>query len=123
MQNTTVTSGKYIPCLISGSGVPQSNASAQNGDELAPDSWNMFDVGQFLRINDCAAHCETFSRHKVDGKRLLEINDDEIFRMLNMKVGPALKVQDLIKKLRDKIDKMKPSRHSTGKGSVAKKYL
>lgn len=123
------TSGKNIPCLIPGgtataTATPSSAAAAsQNGDELAPQSWNMFDVGQFLRINDCAAHCETFSRHKIDGKRLLEITDDEIFRMLNMKVGPALKVQDLIKKLRDKVEKMKPSRHSTGKGSVTKKYL
>lgn len=118
-----MTPGKYIPCLISGSTAPQSNATSQNGDEFAPDSWNVFDVGQFLRVNDCAAHCEIFTRHKIDGKCLLEISDDEIFKMLNGKVGPALKVQDLIKKLRDKIEKMKPSRHSTGKSGVSKKYL
>lgn len=120
-QNSTVTSVKHIPCLISGSTVPQS--ISQNGDELAPDSWNVFDVGQFLRVNDCAAHCEIFNQNKIDGKRLLEITDDEIFKMLNMKVGPALKVQDLIKKLREKVDKMKPSRHSIGKGCASKKYL
>lgn len=118
-----MTSGKYIPCLISGSTLPQINASSQNSDELAPDSWNTFDVGQFLRINDCAAHCEIFRTEKIDGKQLLKITDDKIFEMLQKKVGPALKVQDLIKKLRDKIEKMKPSRHSTGKGSVVKKCL
>lgn len=122
MQNTTITSGKYIPCLISDSAVSQSSA-ATNGDELAPESWNILDVEQFLRINDCNIHCETFSQNKVNGKRLLEITDDEIFRMLNMKMGPALKIQHLIKKLREKIDKLKPSRHSTGKSSAAKKYL
>lgn len=121
MQNSTITSGKNIPCLIPGGAAAPS--SGQIGDELVPQSWNMFDVGQFLRINDCAAHCETFSKNKIDGKRLLEITDDEIFRMLNGKVGPALKVQDLIKKLRDKLDKLKPSRHSTGKSSVTKKFL
>lgn len=98
-------------------------ATTQNGDELAPVTWNEFDVGQFLRINDCAAHCEIFTKKKVDGKRLLEISEKEIFELLDQKMGPALKIQDLIKKLRDKIDKMKPSRHSTGKSSASKKCL
>ena len=122
MQNTTITSGKYIPCLISDSGASQST-STKNGDELAPETWSISDVEEFLRMNDCEGHCKTFSQNKVDGKRLLEITDDEIFRMLNMKMGPALKVQHLIKKLREKHDKLKPSRHSTGKSSVTKKYL
>lgn len=122
LQNTTITSGKYIPCLISDSTASQSS-STSSGDELAPETWTISDVEQFLRTNDCNIHCETFSRNKVDGKRLLEITDDEIFRMLNMKMGPALKIQHLIKKLREKIDKLKPSRHSTGKSSATKKYL
>lgn len=118
MQNSRVTSGKYIPCFIAGGAT-----SSQNGDELSPESWNEFDVGQFLRVNDCAAHCEIFSKKKVDGKRLLEITEKEIFELFDHKMGPAVKVQDLIKKLRDKIEKLKSSRHSTGKGSVSKKYL
>lgn len=121
LQNATVTSGKYIPCLISDSAVSQS--STANSDELAPESWTISDVEQFLRTNDCNIHSETFSRNKVDGKRLLEITDDEVFRMLDGKTGPALKIQHLIRKLREKMDKLKPSRHSTGKSSAAKKYL
>lgn len=97
--------------------------SATTNDELAPESWSISDVEQFLRINDCESHCETFATSKVDGKRLLKITDDEIFRMLHMKMGPALKVQHLIRKLQEKVDKLKPSRHSTGKSSVSKKYL
>lgn len=97
--------------------------SATNIDELDPESWNISDVEQFLRMNDCEGHCKMFTVNKVDGKRLLKITDDDIFRMLNMKMGPALKVQHLIRKLRDKVDKLKPSRHSTGKSSVSKKYL
>lgn len=119
MQNTTISSGKFIPCLISDS----QSVTATNADELAPESWNISDVEQFLRINDCEGPCKTFTQNKVDGKRLLEMTDDEIFRMLNMKMGPALRVQHLIRKLKEKIDKLKPSRHSTGKTSASKKYL
>lgn len=93
-------------------------------DELVPDSWDIRDVEKFLQLNDCGAiACKTFKDNKVDGKRLLKITDDEIFRMLDMKVGPVVKVQALLKKLREKTDKLKPSRHSTGKSTVAKKYL
>lgn len=122
MQNTTITSGKFIPCLVSDSVTSQS-VTATNADELAPESWNISDVEQFLKINDCEGPCKTFVQNKVDGKRLLEITDDEIFRMFNGKMGPALRVQHLIRKLKEKIDKLKPSRHSTGKTSVSKKYL
>ena len=30
--------------------------------ELVPAEWNVFDVAQFLRVNDCAAYCDSFSR-------------------------------------------------------------
>lgn len=122
LQNTTITSGKFIPCLISDSTASQS-AAGTNADELAPELWNISDVEQFLRINDCEGPCKTFAQNKVDGKRFLEMTEDEIFRMLNMKMGPALRVQHLHRKLKEKIDKLKPSRHSTGKTSVPKKYL
>lgn len=77
----------------------------------------MFDVGQFLRINDCAAHCDTFAQSSVDGKRLLQLTNDEIVQMFDMRVGPAVKIENLIQQLKVK---MKSSqRLSTSK---TKKY-
>lgn len=96
-----------------------SAAQSMTDNDLSPDTWNIYDVGQFLRVNDCTAHCETFSRHKVDGKRLLQLTKDEIVEMLSMKVGPALKIYDLIQQLKSKI---KMSRMPI-KGSATKKFL
>lgn len=107
---------KNIPCLIPGGG----GSSQQSNDDLIPNTWNASDVAQFLKVNDCGAHCETFTKQKIDGKRLLEMTNDEIVRMLSMKVGPALKIYDLIQQLKLK---MKSSRHSIGKSSASKKYL
>lgn len=129
-QNSPANSGKVIPRVTdvtgpnsasnSSSGSP--STKAQSGDnDVCPDIWNVYDVGQFLRVNDCAAHCETFSRNKVDGKRLLQLTKDEIVEMLCMKVGPALKIYDLIQQLKCKI---KPSNSRLfSKTSVTKKFL
>lgn len=92
-----------------------STSQGNSTDEILPDTWNLFDVGQFLRINECATYCETFFQHSVDGKRLLELTNDEIIKIIKV-VGPALKVVNIIDKLKEKISKMKSSqRFSTGK--------
>lgn len=74
-------------------------------DELCPDTWNIYDVSQFLRVNDCTAHCETFSRHKVDGKKLLALTKDEIITMLGNRLGPAIKIFVLIQELNKLVTK------------------
>lgn len=89
-------------------------------NELSPDTWNQFDVAQFLRVNDCTSHCDTFSRNKIDGRKLLELTKDEIIEMLGMKVGPALKIYDLIQQLKCKMD---PAQSRKLKASLNKKFL
>lgn len=77
-------------------------------------------MSQFLRINDCTAHCDTFSRNKVDGKRLLQLSKDEIIALLGMKVGPALKILDLIQQLKCKVN---PTKSRMMKANINKKFL
>ncbi|EDW63836.1 polycomb protein Sfmbt isoform X2 [Drosophila virilis] len=106
--NSAVTNSKYIPRLAD---VDSSEAHL----ELMPDTWNVYDVSQFLRVNDCTAHCDTFSRNKIDGKRLLQLTKDDIMPLLGMKVGPALKISDLIAQLKCKINPSKSRSHKTNK--------
>ncbi|XP_032592083.1 polycomb protein Sfmbt isoform X2 [Drosophila grimshawi] len=104
--NSAVSNSKYIPRL----------GDVDTGDahlELMPDSWNVYDVSQFLRVNDCTAHCDTFSRNKIDGKRLMQLTKEDIIEMLGMKVGPALKISDLITQLKCKINPSKSRSHKT----------
>ncbi|VEN43012.1 unnamed protein product, partial [Callosobruchus maculatus] len=56
LYGTTASSTKLIPRLIDNSG-----GSIETG-ELCPDVWNVFDVAQFLRVNDCASYCDSFSK-------------------------------------------------------------
>lgn len=111
-QNSTVSSSKLIPRLTDS---PEINTS-----ELDPTSWNIYDVGQFLRVNDCAIHCDTFSRGKIDGNKMLQLTKDDIIRMLGMKVGPSLKIFDLIQQLKCKLN---PQQSRLMKSKINKKYL
>ncbi|XP_055836582.1 polycomb protein Sfmbt-like [Episyrphus balteatus] len=102
--NSTVTQSKYIPRLIN---VAHDPLSSQASGQLMPETWNVSDVSQFLRVNDCIVHCDIFSQNKIDGRRLLHLTKDEIIKLLGMKVGPALKIFDLIQQLKCK---MSPSK-------------
>ncbi|KAK5644212.1 hypothetical protein RI129_008057 [Pyrocoelia pectoralis] len=92
-----VVSAKVIPRLIDNTG------GCCDANELCPDEWNVFDVAQFLRVNDCVNYCDTFSKHKIDGKTLLALTKDDIVEFTGGKLGPSVKIYDLIQQLRIKV--------------------
>ncbi|KAF7998240.1 hypothetical protein HCN44_009638 [Aphidius gifuensis] len=96
--NVNSLSGKYIPRIADG--------WQKNNDcgELIPNEWNVFDVAQFLRVNDCATYCDNFSKRKIDGKTLLTLTKDQIIDLTGFKVGPSLKIFDLIQQLKIKVN-------------------
>lgn len=56
LQSTNSASAKLIPRLVDSSG------GSCDSSELCPEEWNVFDVAQFLRVNDCANYCDNFSK-------------------------------------------------------------
>ncbi|XP_043462591.1 polycomb protein Sfmbt-like isoform X1 [Leptopilina heterotoma] len=96
--NTSSVSEKYIPRLAD---CLQKSSDAKG---LVPSEWNIIDVAQFLRVNDCATYCDNFSKRKVDGKTLLNLTKDQIIDLTGFKVGPSLKIYDLIQQLKIKVN-------------------
>jgi len=82
-----------IPRLI---GCP----SISEMDEVDPQQWNVNHVKNFLQINECGTYCESFSTRKVDGPKLMSLTKDQIILLTGMKVGPAVKILDLISQLK-----------------------
>ena len=70
---------------------------------LSPLEWDCNDVIEFLKRSNCSQHCELFMKHKIDGKRLLQLTQNEIIQLLGMKVGPGIKVFDLIQQIKVKV--------------------
>lgn len=56
----TLSSTKNIPRLVDTNG----GQTADMG-ELCPREWNVFDVAQFLRVNDCTNYCDSFSKQVI----------------------------------------------------------
>lgn len=66
-----------------------------------PENWSVMDVVFFLKENDCASHCESMEKAKVNGKQLLKMSKDDFIMVLNKKVGPALKIFELVQQLKE----------------------
>ncbi|XP_050521898.1 polycomb protein Sfmbt-like [Daktulosphaira vitifoliae] len=72
--------------------------------ERDAETWSERDVSQFLTCNHCTAYCGVFN---VNGKQLLNLTKEEIIHMTGNKVGPSLKIFDLIQQLKNKTKKKK----------------
>ena len=89
-----------------GNYIPRMADVCPKGSEikLVPAEWDLFDIAQFLRVNDCAAYCDNFKKHEIDGKALLALTKDQIFGITGFKVGPSLKIFDLVQQLKSKVN-------------------
>ncbi|KAJ0175727.1 hypothetical protein K1T71_008886 [Dendrolimus kikuchii] len=66
-----------------------------------PENWSPADVCKFLTVNDCQPYCGYFKN--TTGPTMLQLTKDEIIELLEKKVGPSVKIFDLIQQLKCKI--------------------
>nr|XP_018897808.1 PREDICTED: polycomb protein Sfmbt-like [Bemisia tabaci] len=99
--------------------IPRLSDSTSSSQQVTPMEWDVTQVAEFLRINDCAAYCDNFSGKNINGKQLLELTKEQIIDLTGMKVGPSLKIFDLIQQLKNR---MNPS-SSRSKILGLKKFL
>lgn len=81
----------YIPRLIDG--------PVKDGSKVQPKLWSPHDVAQFLKTNDCGAYCDNFVSQNIHGTKLLTLSQNEVMGLTGMKVGPSLKIHDLVQQL------------------------
>ncbi|XP_066998695.1 polycomb protein Scm isoform X2 [Anabrus simplex] len=67
-----------------------------------PSEWTIEDVIQHIAFIDPAlgAHADLFRRHEIDGKALLLLNSDMMMKYMGLKLGPALKICNLVNRIR-----------------------
>ncbi|XP_055377745.1 polycomb protein Scm isoform X2 [Condylostylus longicornis] len=67
-----------------------------------PNDWSIEEVIQFIAINDplLAVHADLFRKHEIDGKALLLLNSDMMMKYMGLKLGPALKICNLVNKIK-----------------------
>ncbi|XP_054272651.1 polycomb protein Scm [Macrosteles quadrilineatus] len=67
-----------------------------------PSEWTVEDVISHISHTDPAlsVHADLFRRHEIDGKALLLLNSDMMMKYMNLKLGPALKICNLVSKIK-----------------------
>ncbi|KAG0716010.1 Polycomb protein Sfmbt [Chionoecetes opilio] len=81
----------FIPRLIDG--------PVKDGSRVKPKLWTPQDVAEFLKTNDCGAYCDNFIAQNIHGSKLLTLSQNEVMGLTGMKVGPSLKIHDLVQQL------------------------
>lgn len=66
-----------------------------------PYSWSSHQVAYFIcMIDGCERYGQLFLNEQVDGEALLLLREEHLLSLLNLKLGPALKILAKVKKLR-----------------------
>lgn len=74
---------------------------------LSPMEWNVDDVTEFLIKHDCQEYCELFAKNQVDGRKLMQFTQQDIVQLLGNKLGPAVKIYELIKSMKATVTGMR----------------
>lgn len=69
-----------------------------------PNDWTIDDVVQYISEVDSslATHSEAFRKHEIDGGAFMLLNSDMMMKYLGLKLGPVLKLSNIIEKLKGK---------------------
>jgi len=96
------TPPKVIPRLVDSTGT----IAVARGREssLDPSSWSVDDVAHFLEVNECSNLVENFAAKSVDGRKLMALTKPEMMELSNKKIGPCLKVENLLNLMRAKMN-------------------
>jgi len=73
-------------------------------DIAEPGEWGVEEtIAQIANLDpSLLIHVEAFRTHEIDGKALLLLNSNMLMKYLGLKLGPALKICNIIDKLKGK---------------------
>ncbi|KAI8118173.1 Polycomb protein Scm [Lucilia cuprina] len=73
-----------------------------------PGDWSIEEVIQFIESNDSslAVHGDLFRKHEIDGKALLLLTSEMMMKYMGLKLGPALKICNLVNKVNGRRNNM-----------------
>lgn len=108
---TSTTPSESPPVPSSSTGNPSTPVSTATGQTTPPpyiqpkgqpSEWSIEEVIQFIAITDpaLAIHADLFRKHEIDGKALLLLNSEMMMRYMNLKLGPALKICNLVSRIK-----------------------
>nr|CAB3506905.1 unnamed protein product [Spodoptera littoralis] len=102
--NNVITSGVKRPNNRPEPASSTTGAPPPPSPATPPADWSVEDVIGFIAAADpaLAAHADLFRKHEIDGKALLLLNSDMMMKYMGLKLGPALKICNLVSKIKNR---------------------
>ncbi|KAH8295489.1 hypothetical protein KR018_012251 [Drosophila ironensis] len=84
------------------------SASSASHLRSQPIDWTIEEVIQYIESNDntLAVHGDLFRKHEIDGKALMLLNSEMMMKYMGLKLGPALKICNLVNKVNGRRNNM-----------------
>ncbi|XP_018328250.1 polycomb protein Scm-like isoform X2 [Agrilus planipennis] len=81
---------------------PLSDSPVSSLNKTPPQEWGIEEVIQFIESADpcLGVHADLFRKHEIDGKALLLLTPDTMMRYMGLKLGPALKICNLVQRIK-----------------------
>ena len=95
-RNSTVT---IRPSPIALNSSQKSNGSQT---DLHITDWSAQDIVNYFQNNDCGSYSNSFLEHNIDGKQLIKLTREDVWQLMQNKLGPSLKCYTLVEELKKK---------------------
>lgn len=77
-----------------------SDSSTNEKTPEAVAKWTVAEVCEFIRnLQECSTHAEDFENQEIDGQALLLLKEDNLVNVMQMKLGPAVKLVARVKSM------------------------
>lgn len=102
MPNTIVPAAGTGTATVTTAVVPPAPAPAPQMPRGQTSDWTIEEVIHFIAAQDptLAVHADLFRKHEIDGKALLLLNSDMMMKYMGLKLGPALKICNLVSRVK-----------------------
>ena len=93
---------KSVTELEAATSTTQDETPIQRIQSVEPGEWTIEDVIQYIAMTDPALdqYADLFKKHEIDGKALLLLNSDMMMKYMGLKLGPALKICNLVNRIK-----------------------
>ncbi|KAH0558149.1 polycomb protein Scm [Cotesia glomerata] len=88
--------------LEAASSTTRCESSTTRISSTEPAEWTIEDVIHYIGVVDpvLGQHADLFRKHEIDGKALLLLNSDMMMKYMGLKLGPALKICNLVNRIK-----------------------
>nr|XP_023023358.1 polycomb protein Scm [Leptinotarsa decemlineata] len=79
-------------------------SAAASLNKIPVQEWSIKEVIQFIESTDpcLGVHADLFREHEIDGKAFLLLNSDMLMKYMGLKLGPAVKICNLVSRLKSR---------------------